>query len=213
MQRHRQNERSVTNHCEWLAEPEVFDRFGITLDVVIRTCRREDLPVLEWFGQFTPDRGIMEDTFAAQARGESLMLVAEVNGVASGQVWIDLTRREVDSTGVIWAARVLPCLRNRGIGRRLLETAERILRDRQFARAELSVERSNVAALRLYERLGYTRVNTRPVRDGEVTFDPIAILVQGDQWLLRKNLGTREHAVSGTGGLRPRMTRARTDEA
>jgi ribosomal protein S18 acetylase RimI-like enzyme len=199
MQHDRQSDRAGATDRETFAESPILDRFEIRLEVVIRACRRDDLPTLEWFGQFTPDRGVMEDTFAGQARGDSLMLVADVNGVASGQVWLDLTRRNVDSTGVIWAIRVFPCLQDMGIGTRLLEAAERILREEAFARAELSVERSNVAALRLYERLGYTRVKTRPVRNGEITFDPVAILVQGDQWLLRKGLETREHAGQAAG--------------
>lgn len=143
---------------------------------------------MEWFGIHTQDRSLIDATYQAQARGESLMLVAETNGVVCGQAWVDLSRLQLDGTGVIWALRVFPCLQNKGIGTRLVMAAENALRERGFRRAELSVDRGNTAALRLYRRLGYEIVATMPGPGGAVTTDPVPICVPEYQDLLRKNL-------------------------
>ncbi len=164
------------------------DRFAVSLEVVIRRCRRSDLGPLEWSGLFTRGRELMESTYAAQARGESIMLVAEMNKVAVGQAWIDLTRRPLDGTGCLWALRVLPALQNAGIGTRLIAAAEELLCDRGFKRVELSVERTNLAAVRLYGRLGYRRVKTVPHNDESVTLDPVPVCLPVSQYLFRKPL-------------------------
>lgn len=165
-----------------------FRPFTVRLPVAIRPCRREDLPTLEWFGLFTPQRRILLDTFERHERGEAVMLVAEANGVASGQAWIDPTRRERDATGVIWAVRVFPCLQRLGIGARLMDAAEWILRARGFERVEVTVQKHNTGARRFYERRGY-RVEGE-VRDElrYVTPDGLRVREPMDQWVMRKDL-------------------------
>lgn len=135
----------------------LFEPVELRVSARIRPCREDDLTTLEWFGLFAPDRPLIRETFDASLRGQAVMLVAEVNGVASGQVWIDLSRARIDRTGVIWALRVFPCLQNLGLGSRLLQAAEHVIRARGLPRAELQVERDNPAA-RLYRRLGYQLV-------------------------------------------------------
>jgi ribosomal protein S18 acetylase RimI-like enzyme len=164
------------------------DTFIIQLPVTIRRCRRSDLPAMDWFGLKVQDHAIIRSTFDSQARGESVMLVAEANGEVAAQVWVDLTRLTLDATGVIWALRVLPCLQHRGIGARLIRCAEDVLREHHFTRAELSVERTNLAALRLYQQLGYERVPTVPGFGETVTTDPVPICVPATQYLLRRPL-------------------------
>jgi len=139
------------------------DEFEIRSRGVIRPCRIDDLPTLEWFGLFSHQRELLRNQFERHQRGESIMLVAEVNGVASGQAWIDLARQNVDSTAVIWAIRVFPTLQRKGIGSRLITAAEEILRARGFEFAELSVDESNESARRLYERLGYSLVESTSI--------------------------------------------------
>lgn len=158
---------------------------------MIRTCHYDDLPSLEWHDDDTHRdfyRQLIQATFEAQDRGEAVMLVAEVNDMVCGQVWLDFTRLSLDATGVIWAVHVNESVRNRGIGTRLMLTCEKILRHQRFARAELSVEKTNQRAFRLYKRLGYQLIRTRPCPDGTVTFDPVPILVPATQWLMRKPL-------------------------
>jgi len=129
-------------------------RFRLQLDGLIRPCERADLPSLAWFGLFDPEP--IGETFARHERGEIIMLVAEVNSVASAQAWIELDPEA--RVGFLWALRVFPALQRQGIGTRLVAACERALRDRGYAFATISVERSNDAALRLYQRLDYELV-------------------------------------------------------
>ena len=165
--------------------------FNVSLPVTIRKCAAEDLPELEWFGLFTQDREIIRDVFRRQERGESLMLVADVNGHPVGQVWIDLSTLRPQSTGWLWAVRVFPWFERLGIGRLLIRGAEQALRRRGFDYAELAVDKHNPAA-GFYERLGYRRVGStseeRHDEDGPVAPIP--------QWVYRKELvsGARRNA-------------------
>ena len=59
---------------------------------------------------------------------------------------------------------VLPELRGRGIGTALAEAAETLVRARGYESVSLSVGSTNLAAQRLYERLGYIPAATPPKR-------------------------------------------------
>jgi ribosomal protein S18 acetylase RimI-like enzyme len=138
-------------------------RFNVTLDVHIRPCRETDLPALEWFGLFAGHRSLIEREFVRQEKGDALMLIADVSGEASGQLWLEL-RRHGPKVGVIWALRVMPCLQGQGIGTRMLAIAEAYLRERGYRCAQLAVETDNPRARRLYEHLGYRLVRTEVAR-------------------------------------------------
>jgi len=56
-------------------------------------------------------------------------------------------------------------LRSRGIGRLLVARLERLASDRGKRRIGLGVARTNPAARRLYERLGYVDVGAPPYAD------------------------------------------------
>ena len=119
----------------------------------IRPCRAEDLPELEWCGAYREQRELAERTFAAMERGAQLMWVADVGGFPIGQIWVDLSRDR------LWAARVFPALRGRGIGSRLARVAERELGARGRPTASVAVEVENTAALRFWMREGYRLVD------------------------------------------------------
>lgn len=124
----------------------------------IRCCRESDLAALEWDGEFAHDRHIIHSTFARTREGTTLMLVAEDRSAHLGQAWIDL--RGVPGIGRIWALRVKPSCRGRGIGARLLRASEEVIASRGLRVAELEVQPQNVPARRLYEKLGYTHVRS-----------------------------------------------------
>ncbi|WP_394846747.1 GNAT family N-acetyltransferase [Pendulispora brunnea] len=142
----------------------ITDTFEATFSAIIRPAHEGDLVALEWFGQFTHDRAIIEHTYLQQQRDEALILVAEVQGFPSGQVWLDLTRKRDTSIGIIWAFRVIDCLQGLGIGARLIAAAEAVFVARGFATSELEVDVENTRARNLYSRLGYTpaRVQSGP---------------------------------------------------
>ncbi|HEV2148082.1 MAG TPA: GNAT family N-acetyltransferase [Longimicrobiaceae bacterium] len=172
-------------------EAETFDRFTRPVEVVIRTCREDDLEGLEWFGMFTPHREIIHEAFAMQRRGENLMLVAEANRFPVGQAWINLRARALLGTGLLWAVRVLPPFQGMGIGSRLLAAAEEALRARGFARAEIGVEKDNPDARRLYERVGYRVVREEYEEYEYTTPEGTHHRVPVDQWFLQKELSPR----------------------
>jgi ribosomal protein S18 acetylase RimI-like enzyme len=141
---------------------EALDRFDVPLDAVIRPCRREDLTSLEWFGMFSFQRPVLRSTYEKHESGELVMLVADVNRVAAGLVWITLDRLDTDATAVFWALRVHPLLQNKGIGSRLLRMCEETALRLGFRGAEFGVEEGNIGAYRLYDRLGYRWVDSQP---------------------------------------------------
>ncbi|HEX7048874.1 MAG TPA: GNAT family N-acetyltransferase [Longimicrobiales bacterium] len=165
-----------------------FPRFAITFDIGIRTCTRGDLDALEWFGLFTEHRELIHRAFQRQEHGEVVMLLADANGFPVGQTWIDLVAKADLSIGVLWAVRVFPIFRRKGIGTRLLHAAETVLRRRGFARAEIGVEKDNHDARRLYERLGYRLAGEERSAYTYTTPDGVPMRIPVDEWLLRKRL-------------------------
>jgi ribosomal protein S18 acetylase RimI-like enzyme len=157
-------------------------------EVVVRLCRAEDLPQLEWFGTFSHHRELFAEALARQLRGEVMMLIGDLGGYPVGQAWIDLVKRKREGIGYIWAVRVFPVLRNHGIGSQLMECAEHALHGRGFAMAEVGVEKSNPDARRLYERLGYSVTAELVEQYAYTTPEGVHATHVVDQWLMHKRL-------------------------
>ena len=89
-------------------------------------------------------------------------------------------RRESDLAR-LYSIAVAHGARGRGVGEALLAAVERSARERGARRMRLEVHQGNAAAMRLYERRGYTRFAERPdyYEDG------------GDAWRYEKELGLR----------------------
>ncbi len=137
------------------------------LRVRIREATAEDLPALEWEGEYRHFRRLYRRTLEDARKGRGLMLLAEVDGRVVGQVFVqfDVFRPEMPRgtrVGYLYAFRVRPEYRRRGIGTQLIHQAEQALRERGMNRAVIAVARENVGALRLYERLGYRRFAEDP---------------------------------------------------
>lgn len=166
--------------------------FRLNLKIEFRRCRRDDLEALEWWGQFSEHREIIRAAFERQRLGELVMLLADLEGFPIGQVWIDFRPTPRTEEGKIsaslWAVRVLPPLRNQGIGEKLMLAAEEIVRGRRYDELALTVERSNPGAKRFYERLGY---RTSGNADGEYSYRSPTGQVRRiplNQWVMRKPL-------------------------
>jgi ribosomal protein S18 acetylase RimI-like enzyme len=126
--------------------------------LIIREARAEDLPALEWEGEYQRYRLVYQRSYAEALRGRRIMLVAEMLGHVIGQIFVQMDSAFSAGNGraaYLYALRVRPEARNRGIGTELVREAEAILRQRGFFRALISVAKDNHAARRLYERLGY----------------------------------------------------------
>lgn len=129
-------------------------------DLVIRPLRHDDLPALEWGGELIHFRRMYAQTWEAMRRGDRLMLTAEVDGEHIGQVFMQFrsTQRHLADghrRGYIYAFRVKPHWRNKGVGTALLIHAEYILRRRGYTVGVIAVGKDNPRAHALYARHGY----------------------------------------------------------
>ena len=166
-------------------------RFSLELKLKISQCARHDLPQLEWFGLYTEHRQLIEEAFRRQQAGEVMMLVADLDDFPVGQAWLDLSVRETDSVGVIWALRVFPLLRNHGIGSRLMIAAEQLLFERGYRWSELTVDQQEPRACRLYERLGYRSAGTTEGLLSYTTPEKKFVALNLQLWIFRKRLHPR----------------------
>jgi ribosomal protein S18 acetylase RimI-like enzyme len=91
--------------------------------------------------------------------------------------------KQSENTWFINALAVFAEGRNQGIGTRLLAAAEDQARAHGFEKMSIQVYAQNTRAVRLYERLGYERVSSEPVR-----LHPSPPYYTGDVLLLMKSL-------------------------
>jgi len=148
--------------------------------VTIRQLKSEDLPALEWEGEFTHFRRVYADAYERASSGRSVLWLAEITSPVPipdshmtnniiGQLFVQLTcdRPELADgvhKGYIYAFRIKPFFRSGGLGSRMLSHAETDLKQRGFSTATLNVAQVNLDARRLYERLGYHVVASDPGR-------------------------------------------------
>jgi ribosomal protein S18 acetylase RimI-like enzyme len=94
--------------------------------------------------------------------GKRHLLIMEnaATGEMVGQVfiqWNSSNPRFADGSlrGYLYALRVKPAFRGRGLGTRILQAAEAALLRRGMTTASIGVEKTNLRARALYERQGY----------------------------------------------------------
>jgi ribosomal-protein-alanine N-acetyltransferase len=88
----------------------------------------------------------------------SISLLARYGGKAVGFIIGRISVEEEGLAGHILTLDVLPAQRGRGIGRRLLHELESIFAQKNISESYLEAREDNVAALRLYERMGYEKI-------------------------------------------------------
>ena len=158
----------------------------LELDLEIRPATVADLDQLEWFGHQRHLRPHIGEILDRRTRGEAELLVAVVNDFAVGRLGIDFTR--IPDAALLWSFAVIPNLQRLGIGTALIHAAEEIARTRGFAIAEIEVDKGNAGARALYERLGYTVTGERRGRWSFVDDRSDTVVVEDDDWVLRKRL-------------------------
>lgn len=134
----------------------------LTMAITIRAAREDDLPNLEWYGQYRHFRRVFHRAYQDQVAGDRLLLVADMQGFPIGQLFINFQNgsRSQTSTGrsaYLYAFRVMAMFRGQGIGTLLLREAERMTAERGIHTLSIAVARTNTRALQLYERMGYHR--------------------------------------------------------
>jgi ribosomal-protein-alanine acetyltransferase len=87
--------------------------------------------------------------------GLAALVNDEIAGFAIARV--DIKRNE--QFGHIVTVDVKPAYRHKGIAQKLLQEIETILRERGIKECRLEVRENNVAALNLYQKLGYKKVS------------------------------------------------------
>ncbi len=129
--------------------------------VIIRHMHQDDLPELEWDGEFSHFRRVYADAYRRYVRGGLVMWVAELpeKGII-GQVFIQLNsnRKELADgkrKAYLYSFRIKPEYRSAGLGTRILEVVEDDLKNKGYNSVTLNVAKDNIGAQRLYERQGY----------------------------------------------------------
>lgn len=159
----------------------------------IRVAREEDLPALEWEGEYTHFRRLYQDIFRSAQRGEAVLWVAELEGKIIGQLFVQLSsgRPELadgERRAYIYGFRVRSEYRRRGVGTRMMNAAEMDLVKRGYRLVTLNVNRDNPGARRLYERLGYRVVGSEEGRWSYVDDRGQRREVHEPAWRMEKNL-------------------------
>ncbi len=137
-------------------------------DLTIRHLEKADLPALEWDGEYTKYRRMYATLYRETRIGRVLMWVIESpSGEIIGQVFVMLYSSERETAdgkdrAYVFAFRVKPQWRGKGIGHHLMGFVEDDLRKRGFKLVTLNVAKENLGAISLYERLGYTIIESRP---------------------------------------------------
>lgn len=129
--------------------------------VKIRLLREEDLPALEWDGEYRRYRKIYREVYRNSQKGISIPYVAETDtdGII-GQVF--LTRKEPHPEYgfrfryfFLSSFRIKPAFRDNGLGSRLLEICEKEVRTRHMRDICLNCSEENNRARRFYEKHGF----------------------------------------------------------
>jgi GNAT superfamily N-acetyltransferase len=158
----------------------------LPLNYECRLGTDEDIPRLEWNGEFSEHRAIIAQAFAAQAAGSGLVMVATVKTFPVAQLWVRFA--DQGRPPRFWAFRVMPSYQGHGIGAALLTFAEAELAKRNFEACEIGVDRDNLRVKLLYQKWGY-RVAYAQVEDYRYV-TPAGEMRKGraDQWIMLKQL-------------------------
>jgi ribosomal protein S18 acetylase RimI-like enzyme len=164
-------------------------------EFLIRPVEEPDLPALEWDGMYRHFRRLFRQTFEDMRLGRRYLLVMEHHpgGEMVGQVfiqWNSSDPRYADGRrrGYLYALRVKPAYRGRGLGTRLIQAAEAVLRGRGMDTASIGVEKNNPRARALYERRGYRVIADDPGCWSYIDDQGRTREVREPAWLMEKQL-------------------------
>lgn len=132
----------------------------VEMSIHVRLAQKADLPLLEWYGQYSHFRNLYRRAFREQQAGRRLMLIADCGGFPIGQIFIHMRPQMSageQAYGYLYSFRVMDLFRGHGIGSFLLQQAETALIERGYNRAAIAVAKNNPRATSLYERRGYRR--------------------------------------------------------
>lgn len=126
-----------------------------------RFLKQEDLPALEWDGEYAHFRRLYREIYQSACQGKAQMWVADLNGVGIiGQLFVQLVSARLEladgsTRAYIYGFRIKGPYRRYGVGSGMLKAVEADLARRKFQYATLNVGQENPDARRFYERHGY----------------------------------------------------------
>jgi ribosomal protein S18 acetylase RimI-like enzyme len=140
---------------------ETIFRMPDGLNIRIRPARANDLPGMEWDGEYAHFRKLYRQHFQNSRTGYTRIWVAETEaGEIIGQVFLLLYSRQNELAdglhrAYMFSFRVKPDFRNHGLGGFMIEFVENYLLTLGFDTVRLNVGRDNEQARHLYEKHGY----------------------------------------------------------
>ncbi len=137
-------------------------------EIEIRLAQEQDLPDLEWNGEYTHYRRLFRQIFNSMNVNEAHIWIACHNRFGLvGQMFLQLLSNRLEladgrTRGYIYGFRVKPSFRRRGLGSLMLEHVEDELRNLMYSWATLNVAKDNLNALKFYRQHGYRIVANEP---------------------------------------------------
>jgi ribosomal protein S18 acetylase RimI-like enzyme len=162
--------------------------------VIIRHLTFDDLPHLEWEGEYIHYRQVYLKAYQSRNEGKTVIWVADLPSMGIiGQVFIQLNSIRKDLAdgffcAYLYSFRIKPNYRNAGLGRLMMSVVEKDLCKRNFKEINLNVAKNNLHAIRFYRQNGFEIVDSEP---GEWSFrdhnDKIRTVVE-PAWKMTKIL-------------------------
>lgn len=153
---------------------------GWLANIILRQAVEEDLPAMEWEGEYAHFRRLYKSCYERSKMGITMIWLAELKdkGII-GQCIIQLNcdRPELadgKQRAYLFGLRVRSAYRNCGLGTQIIQAIEDDLVHRGYRALTLNVAKENPNAMRLYNRLGFLIVAFEP---GTWSYQD-----QNDQW-------------------------------
>jgi len=167
----------------------------LNVPITLRAATSEDLPKLEWHGEYLHFRRVFAKAYDEQQQGRRLMLLACANDFPIGQLFVQLSNPDDifasgRKRGYFYSLRVMDSFRNQGLGTALLNYAEHQLRERNYVAVSIAAALDNPGARRLYERLGFAVISEDSGHWHYVDHEGVTRYVHEPCWILEKQLTT-----------------------
>ncbi len=164
-------------------------------DLYIRKVKKEDLPALEWGGEYSKFRQMYTSLYRDTQVGRALMWMIETQeNKMVGQAFVmlrsgDTSAADGERRAYVFSFRIKPEYRNQGIGSYLMSFVQTDLSERGFKFLTLNVAKENKDALRLYKRLGYKIIGSHPGKWSYTDHEGRTHQVNEPAWRMMKRIG------------------------
>lgn len=163
-------------------------------EVEFRAAREEDLPAMEWEGEYIHFRRLYQDAYRRVQRLLSLIWLAVLPEAGLiGQVFLQLNSERSEMAdgkdrAYLYGFRIRPAYRSQGLGTRMMNFVEDDLRLRGFSMLTLNVAVDNPRARSLYSRLGFVVVAHEPGVWSYIDHLGRRMWVEEPAWRMEKHL-------------------------